>query len=40
MELRFSTWQEVERYLQGSKSIVVPIGWPSTEISRCAPVLA
>lgn len=29
MELKFSTWQEVERYLQDSKAIVVPIG--STE---------
>ncbi len=29
MELRFSTWQEVDRYLQDSKSIVLPIG--STE---------
>ena len=29
MELKFSTWQEVERYLQGSKAIVIPIG--STE---------
>lgn len=29
MELRFSTWQEVEQYLKSSKSIVLPIG--STE---------
>jgi creatinine amidohydrolase len=29
MELRFSTWQEVGRYLQDSKAIVIPIG--STE---------
>ena len=29
MELKFSTWQEVEHYLQGSNAIVVPIG--STE---------
>lgn len=29
MELRHSTWQEVERYLRDSKSIVMPIG--STE---------
>ena len=29
MELRFSTWQEVDRYLQDSSAIVVPIG--STE---------
>lgn len=29
MELRFSTWQEVEQYLEGSKCIVLPIG--STE---------
>ena len=29
MELRFSTWQEVESYLQGSHTIVMPIG--STE---------
>ena len=29
MELRFSTWQEVEAYLQASKTIVLPIG--STE---------
>ena len=29
MELRFSTWQEVEAYLQDSKAIVLPIG--STE---------
>ena len=29
MELRFSTWQEVERYLKGSSTIVMPIG--STE---------
>ena len=29
MELRFSTWQEVDAYLQNSKSIVLPIG--STE---------
>ena len=29
MELRFSTWQEVDRYLQGSRAIVLPIG--STE---------
>ncbi|MDJ0918303.1 MAG: creatininase family protein [Woeseiaceae bacterium] len=29
MELRFSTWQEVERYLETSKTIVLPIG--STE---------
>ena len=29
MELRFSTWQEVDRYLKGSRSIVMPIG--STE---------
>ena len=29
MELRFSTWQEVDRYLQTSNAIVIPIG--STE---------
>jgi creatinine amidohydrolase len=29
MELRFSTWQEVDAYLQGSKTIILPIG--STE---------
>ena len=29
MELKFSTWQEVDRYLQDSKAIVIPIG--STE---------
>ncbi|MDJ0907116.1 MAG: creatininase family protein [Woeseiaceae bacterium] len=29
MELRFSTWQEVDAYLQGSKAIILPIG--STE---------
>ena len=29
MELKFSTWQEVERYLQSSRTIVLPIG--STE---------
>ncbi len=29
MELRFSTWQEVDRYLQDSRAIVLPIG--STE---------
>ncbi len=29
MELRFSTWQEVEAYLESSKAIVLPIG--STE---------
>ncbi len=29
MELRFSTWQEVDRYLETSKAIVLPIG--STE---------
>ena len=29
MELRFSTWQEVDHYLQSSRSIVLPIG--STE---------
>ena len=29
MELRFSTWQEVDRYLEDSKAIVIPIG--STE---------
>lgn len=29
MELKFSTWQEVERYLKESRSIVMPIG--STE---------
>ena len=29
MELRFSTWQEVEHYLKSSRSIVLPIG--STE---------
>ena len=29
MELKFSTWQEVERYLQDSKAIIIPIG--STE---------
>jgi creatinine amidohydrolase len=29
LELRFSTWQEVERYLETSKTIVMPIG--STE---------
>ena len=29
MELRFSTWQEVEHYLNSSKAIVIPIG--STE---------
>ena len=29
MELRFSTWQEVDVYLQDSKTIILPIG--STE---------
>ena len=29
MELRFSTWQEVDRYLETSQTIVIPIG--STE---------
>ncbi|MGI9202218.1 MAG: creatininase family protein [Woeseiaceae bacterium] len=29
MELRFSTWQEVDAYLKGSKTIILPIG--STE---------
>ncbi|MEM1176135.1 MAG: creatininase family protein, partial [Pseudomonadota bacterium] len=29
MELKFSTWQEVERYLEKSRAIVLPIG--STE---------
>ena len=29
MELRFSTWQEVDRYLQDSSAVVIPIG--STE---------
>ena len=29
MELRFSTWQEVDTYLQDSQSIIIPIG--STE---------
>ncbi len=29
MELRFSTWQEVDAYLQSSKAIILPIG--STE---------
>ena len=29
MELRFCTWQEVERFLESSKTIVIPIG--STE---------
>lgn len=29
MELRFSTWQEVERFLESCKAIVIPIG--STE---------
>jgi creatinine amidohydrolase len=29
MELRFSTWQEVDAYLQGAKTIILPIG--STE---------
>ena len=29
MELRFSTWQEVDAYLQHSKTIILPIG--STE---------
>jgi creatinine amidohydrolase len=29
MELRFSTWQEVEAYLQNSRAIILPIG--STE---------
>lgn len=29
MELRFSTWQEVDAYLQGSRAIILPIG--STE---------
>src|SRR5210317_1256100 len=29
MELRFSTWQEVDHYLETNKTIVIPIG--STE---------